>query len=384
MSIHRGGAEIAEKTQRLNDDLGDLSAFSLRSLRLRGESNSKSLLLVLFITILTLSCGTTAHPTGSRVDLKAPLGLPPVPIPPDNPPTADSIALGRKLFYDVKLSGNDTLSCANCHHPALHFTDGLPVARGVETGTRNTPTVLNAAYNSEQFWDGRVASLEQQAGNPIANPKEMNQPHDVCLTRLNADQSYREAFAKTFGPGLITMDKVEKAIAGFERTLLSGNSPFDRYQYSGDRSALSAEAIRGLAIFTDKTRGNCATCHTVGDKFALFTDGKFHNIGAGMNSYGELTDMGRHAVTGAEADRGGFRTPSLRNVAKTAPYMHDGSLKTLKDVVEFYVGGANSNPQLDPEIKPLKLSAQDRSDLIIFLESLTGEMPSMSGPPAKE
>jgi cytochrome c peroxidase len=376
-SIHRGGAEIAEETQRSTDGRGALSALPL----------------VLFITILTLSCGTqkkmmlvdtAAHPTGPRVEIKAPLGLPPVPIPPDNQPTADSIALGRNLFYDVKLSGNDSLSCASCHHPALHFTDGVKVAKGVDFGTRNTPTLLNAAYNSLHFWDGRAASLEQQAGNPIANPKEMNQPHDVCLARLNADQIYREAFAKTFSPGPITMDKVEKAIAGFERTLLSGNSAFDRYQYGGDKSALSAEAVRGLAIFTDKTRGNCATCHTVGDKFALFTDGKFHNIGAGMNSEGELTDLGRHAVTGAETDRGVFRTPSLRNVAKTAPYMHDGSLKTLKDVVEFYVGGANSNPQLDPEIKPLKLSEQDRKDLVIFLESLTGEIPANSGPPVKE
>jgi cytochrome c peroxidase len=179
------------------------------------------------------------------------------------------------------------------------------------------------------------------------------------------------------------MDKVVKAIAGFERTLLSGNSPFDRYQYGGDKTALSAAATRGLAIFTDKTRGNCSTCHTIGERFALFTDGKFHNLGAGMNANGELADEGRYTHTGSDADRGAFRTPSLRNVAQTAPYMHDGSLKTLKDVINFYVGGGNSTPQLDREIKPLKLSEQDRSDLVIFLEALTGDMPSNAGRPSK-
>jgi cytochrome c peroxidase len=355
-------------------------------------SVSKQLSFFILLAFLNFSCSASkkseaivkaAYPTGAPVEIDAPPGLPPVPIPADNPPTGDSIALGRKLFYDVKLSGDETLSCASCHNPTLHFTDGLTVAKGKETGTRNTPTLLNAAYNIQQFWDGRAASLEQQAGGPIANTKEMNQPHEVCLSRLNSDQSYREAFAKTFGPGLITMDKVEKAIAGFERTLLSANSPFDRYQYGGDKTALSAPAIRGLAIFTDKTRGNCVTCHTVGEKYALFTDGKFHNLGSGMNSAGELTDQGRHSVTGVEVDRGSFRTPSLRNVAKTAPYMHDGSLKTLKEVVDFYVGGGNSNPQLDPEIKPLKLSARDRSDLVIFLETLTSNVPSNAGPPAK-
>jgi cytochrome c peroxidase len=351
--------------------------------------------VILLVAFLTFSCGTqkrlettgeAAQPTGSPVEITAPLGLPPVPIPPDNRPTIDSIALGRKLFYDVKLSRDASLSCASCHNPALHFADGRQVANGIsgQLGARNTPSLLNAAYHIEQFWDGRADSLEQQAGSPIASPKEMNLPHEVCLTRLNADQTYREEFAKAFGPGLITMARVEKAIAGFERTLLSGNSPFDRYQYGGDKTALSAAAIRGLAIFTDKTRGNCSTCHTVGEKFALFADGKFHNLGAGMNSNGELTDEGRYGQTGSDPDRGAFRTPSLRNVAQTAPYMHDGSLKTLKDVVDFYVGGGNSNPQLDREIKPLKLSAQDRSDLLAFLEALTGDLPSNAGPPNKD
>jgi cytochrome c peroxidase len=359
-----------------------------------GSSSVVTRILILLVAFLTFSCstqknwemtGAAAQPIGSPVEIDAPLGLPPVPIPPDNRPTTDSIALGRKLFYDVKLSRDDSLSCASCHNPALHFTDSQQVAKGIggQLGARNTPSLLNAAYNIEQFWDGRADSLEQQAGSPIASPKEMNLPHEVCLDRLNADRAYRAEFAKAFGPGMITMDKVVKAIASFERTLLSGNSPFDRYQYSSDETALSTAAIRGLAIFTDKTRGNCSTCHTIGEKFALFTDGKFHNLGAGMNSNGELADQGRYTHTVSDADRGAFRTPSLRNVAKTAPYMHDGSLKTLKDVIDFYVGGGNSNQQLDREIKPLKLSEHDRSDLVIFLEALTGDMPSNAGPPSK-
>ncbi len=357
-------------------------------------SASTRIAFVLLAAGLTAGCatrksfelaGTAAQPIGAPVEIKAPLGLPPLPPARGNQPTAEAIALGRQLFYELKLSRDETLSCASCHRPELHFTDGQRVAIGVDRqfGPRNTPTVLNAAYSVAQFWDGRAATLEEQASGPIANPKEMNLPHAVCLTRLNADQRYRDQFAKVFGPGAITLDKLEKAIASFERTLLSGNSPFDRYQYGGDQSALSAAALRGLAIFTDKNRGNCAACHTIGEQFALFTDGKFHNLGAGMNAAGELTDHGRHTETGVEADRGAFRTPSLRNVAQTAPYMHDGSLKTLKEVVDFYVGGGNSNPQLDREIKPLKLSAQERADLIAFLESLTGEFPADAGPPGK-
>jgi cytochrome c peroxidase len=172
------------------------------------------------------------------------------------------------------------------------------------------------------------------------------------------------------------------AMASFERTLISGNSPFDRYQFGGDKTAMSAAAIRGLAIFTDKQRGNCATCHTIEKDYALFTDGKYHNLGAGMNAEGKLTDLGRYNQTKADADRGAFRTPMLRNVAKTAPYMHDGSKKTLKEVVDFYVGGGSSNPQLDKEIKELKLSGQERADLVAFLEALTCEPPKNAGPPA--
>ncbi len=307
-----------------------------------------------------------ARPLGAPMEINAPRGLPPLPA--EQRPTVEAVALGRRLFYDPRLSSDNTLSCAGCHRPDMQFTDGRPLAAGVggQLGPRNTPTVLNAAYQPAQFWDGRAASLEEQAGGPVANPKEMNLPHADCVAKLNADAVYRDEFVRVFGPGAITMRKVEAAIASFERTLLSANSAFDRYQYGGEKAALSAAAVRGLAVFTDKQRGNCAACHLIGATTALFTDGKFHNLGTGMNANGELTDVGRFEVSRAEADRGAFRTPSLRNLAATAPYMHDGSLKTLKDVIDFYIGGGSSNPQLDTEIKPLTLTAQERGDLLAF------------------
>jgi cytochrome c peroxidase len=339
---------------------------------------------------LLSSCGAKhqtdadAHPIGAPVAIPAPLGLPPVPIPADNPPTAETIALGRRLFYDRKLSGDETFSCASCHNPQLDFTDGRRVAEGVhkQQGTRNTPTILDAAYNLTQFWDGRAPSLEDQSSGPIANPIEMAQTHDACVAKFNRDATYRRDFAAAFGSGPATLRKAEMAIASFERTLIGGNSPFDRYRFGGDKTAMSQPAIRGLAVFTDKQRGNCATCHTIEKDYALFTDGKYHNLGAGMNAEGELTDLGRYNQTKADADRGAFRTPTLRNVSKTAPYMHDGSKKTLKEVVDFYVGGGSSNPQLDKEIKELKLSGQERADLVAFLEALTCEPPKNAGPPA--
>ena len=346
--------------------------------------------LITAVVWLASSCASRhnedapAHPAGKPVTIAAPLGLPPIPIPADNRPTEETIALGRRLFYDVRLSVDNTLSCASCHNPALDFADGRRMAVGVggQNGTRNTPTILNAAYNSLQFWDGRSAGLEDQSGGPIANPIEMAQTHEACVRKLNQDPAYRQDFEAAFGPGPVTMRKAEMAIASFERTLIAGNSAFDRYQFGGDKTALSPSAIRGLAIFTDKQRGNCSTCHTIGKDYALFTDGKFHSLGAGMNANGELTDLGRYLQTRNDADRGAFRTPTLRNVAKTGPYMHDGSKKTLKEVVDFYAGGGNSNPNLDQEIKELKLSGQDRADLVAFLEALTCEPPKNVGEPA--
>jgi len=251
----------------------------------------------------------------------------------------------------------------------------MPTAKGIRNqfGKRNAPTVVNAAYAPVLFLDGRAATLEDQCGGPIANPIEMGETHGTVAAKLEKVPEYKADFARAFGPGPITIQKIEMAVASYERTVLSGDSAFDRYMYRDDKTALNEAALRGMKIFVDKKRGNCSTCHTIGETSALFTDGKFHNIGAGINPQGEMTDLGRYEQTKVEADKGAFRTPTLRNVALTAPYMHDGSLKTLKDVVDFYAGGGTSNPQLDGEIHELKLSGQDRADLVTFLEALTGK-----------
>jgi cytochrome c peroxidase len=305
-----------------------------------------------------------------------------VPFPADNPPTAETIALGRRLYYDPVLSVDNTVSCASCHHPDHGFSDGKSVSNGVQgkTGTRNSPTVFNSAYVEVQFWDGRAPSLEKQAEGPVANPVEMLHTLKGVENRLNADRSYRDQFEKAFGPGPVTYEKVEKAIASFERTVVSANSPFDRWKFGGDTKAVSESVKRGFIVFSSKEKGNCTACHVVGEKDALFTDNKFHNIGVGAN-IDRILDEGRFAVSKNEADRGAFKTPSLRNVALTAPYMHDGSLKNLKEVVDFYVGGGNSNAHLDKNVRALDfLSGQERADLLAFLNALTGEMPANVGP----
>jgi cytochrome c peroxidase len=322
-----------------------------------------------------------AKPIGTPLVISAPLGLPAVPIPADNQPTVEEVALGKRLYYDTVLSVDHSISCASCHMPAAGFADPKPVSVGVggKTGTRNSPAVIDSAYYVTQFWDGRAPSLEKQAEGPVTNPVEMAHTLKGVAERLNADPSYREEFKKAFGPGPITFDMVEKAIASFERTVLAGDSLFDRYFYGGDQKSLSASARRGLEIFQKADKGNCASCHTIGEQYALFTDNQFHNIGVGVVDE-KPTDMGRFEVSHIDADRGAFRTPSLRNVALTAPYMHDGSLKTLKDVVDFYVGGGNSSPWRDAKMKSLNLTGQERGDLIEFLKSLTGEVPKSALP----
>jgi cytochrome c peroxidase len=330
-----------------------------------------------------------AKPIGAVVEIKAPLGLPPVPIPADNPPTAETIALGRRLYYDTALSADNTISCASCHEPKFGFGDGKQFSEGVrkQKGDRNAPTVFNSAYYTLQFWDGRAPSLEKQAEGPVQNPIEMTNTLAGVEKNLNADPSYKAEFKKAFGTGVITYEMVGKAIATFERTVVSGNSPFDRYMYGGDKKAMSASAIRGLEVFRNKQKGNCAVCHTIDEKYALFTDNKFHNLGVGVKLTidGEtvLTDLGRYKQTKAEADKGAFKTPSLRNIALTAPYLHDGSRKTLKEVIDLYVGGGNSNAHLDKEIHKLDfLTGREQADLQEFLKALTGEIPPNLGPPA--
>ena len=304
------------------------------------------------------------------MSISSPLGLPPLEAPADNPPTPESIALGKKLYFSTLLSVDGTLACATCHDPETGFADTRQVSIGVhgKAGKRNAPTILNAAFNKTQFWDGRAESLEAQVSGPMLNSLEMGHTLEGVESAVGNNAELRAMFERAFGPGRPTMDKITKAIASYERTLLSGNSPFDRYVYGGDKKALSGPAVLGMQVFIREDKGGCAVCHTIEGKYALFTDHKFHNLGVGLDPEGRITDFGK--------SKGEFRTPQLRNVAKTAPYMHDGSLKTLKEVVDFYVGGGSSNPDLDKQIKPLThLTAEERAGLVAFLESLTGDVP---------
>jgi cytochrome c peroxidase len=355
----------------------------LTNIRMRASFSLIALGLMAFAGGCGHSGESSARPIGATIVVPSPLGLPPVPVPANNPETAEGIALGRRLFYEKRLSADTSLACSSCHDPRLGFSDARKHSVGVggKTGTRNAPTLINAAYTPLQFWDGRASSLEDQAGGPMSNAVEMNQSHEVSVSKLQADPTYRADFERAFGPGPVTIGKITKALAGFERTLISGNSPFDRYQYGGDKAALSSAALRGFAIFIDEKKGNCGSCHTIGEKYALFTDGKFHNIGVGVNDEGNLTDLGRYSESKQEAEKGAFKTPTLRNIAKSAPYMHDGSLKSLSDVVDYYAGGGNSNPYLDDRIKHMHLSGPERLDLVAFLEALTGDEPSNAGPP---
>lgn len=349
----------------------------------------RPLLFILLLTFLASALlvsqeqsGPGLLPIGKPVQIKAPLGLPPVPVPADNPPTAETIALGRRLFYDPILSLDNTVSCASCHSPQYGFADPRPVSEGVggKTGTRNSPPVTNSAYFKVEFWDGRAPSLEKQAEGPVQNPVEMANTLTTVEQRLSDDPSYREEFAKAWGDRPITYEMVEKSIASFERTVISGNSPFDKWKYGHDENAVDESVKRGFVVFTSSKKGNCAACHTVGSKYALFTDNQFHNVGIGTDM-GQFTDVGLFAVTHNEADKGRFKTPSLRNIALTAPYMSDGSLKNLKEAIDFYIGAGNSNPNLDKEIHVLDfLSGQERADLQAFLNSLTGEIPPDVGP----
>lgn len=296
-----------------------------------------------------------------------PLGLEPdFEIPQHNPLTQEKVQLGERLFFDKRLSLDESLSCATCHDPEKGFSNALAVSVGVsgETGSRNAPSIVNRLYGSTQFWDGRAETLESQALGPLFNPDEMAMNEKLLLERLNADTAYLKLFYQAFGSPEPTIERISKAIACFERTLLTGETAFDRYEWEGMTTALSASAKRGLSLFRGK--GRCSTCHTGPN----FTDEQFHNIGAG-EGVGQM-DPGRAAVTGDSADFGKFKTPSLRNIELTAPYMHDGSLARLEDVIEFYNQGGRPNPHLDEEMKPLELTDAEKAYLLAFLKSLTG------------
>jgi cytochrome c peroxidase len=350
-----------------------------------------------------------ADRTGGSADLlsqarRPQLGLPPVPVRAASPLTAAKVALGRKLFYDRRLSLNGTMSCAMCHIPEQGFTSNeLATAVGIEGRTvrRNAPTLLNAAYLTRLFHDGREYSLEQQIWGPLLARNEMANPAvGTVVRKLEELKDYRDPFAAAFGGRGPSMETVGEALASYQRTLVSGDSPFDRWYYGGDGTALGEAAQRGFSVFTGKA--GCAACHTIGPEHALLTDNRLHNTGIGFGesmaaeppsrkvtvapgmvvdvptaviaavSEESPDDLGLYEVTQDPDDRWKYRTPTLRNVALTAPYMHNGSLPTLDAVVTFYDAGGVPNEVLDPLIRPLGLSTAERSDLVAFLRSLTG------------
>jgi len=320
--------------------------------------------------ILLAFGGAAASAQSSRpltaAPLTTPLGLDAIiTVPDDNPLTPEKAALGRRLFTDPILSLDRTRSCASCHHLELAFADTARLSSGVRGRhlSRNAPTLLNRAYGKTFFWDGRAASLEAGVLLPIENPDELALPLDRLVARLRASPGYPSLFRRAFPTHEITRFTVGQALASYLRTLRSGDTRVDRYVV-GDTTALSAAERRGRALFLGK--GNCADCHSG----PTFSDERFHNTGVAVGT----TDEGRYAITRDGPDRGRFKTPTLREIVRTAPYMHDGSITTLERVVEFYDGGGRANPNLDQEIHPLRLNAAEKTDLLAFLRAL-GEGP---------
>ena len=345
---------------------------------------------------------------GEETDLLAvlespPLGLPPIPVPLDNPVTEDRVRLGRKLFYDRRLSANNTVSCAMCHIAEQGFAQNeLKTPVGIEGKgvRRNAPSVYNTAYLNRLFHDGREISLENQVWAPLLADNEMgNLSIGMVIERIQSLADYDDLFQRAFG-GEPDVRTIGMALASYERMLVSGDAPFDRWYFGKDETAVSESAQRGFALFRGKAR--CSACHTVAKEFALFTDDGFHNTGIGyyetmrptvveldlllapghservetdlLQTTGteQVRDLGRYEVTGSTSDRWRYRTPGLRNVALTAPYMHNGSLPSLRDVLLFYNRGGVPNEVLDPLITPLGLNDAEIDDLLSFLHSLTG------------
>lgn len=331
------------------------------------------------------------------LELELPAGLNPEDfyLPSDNPINRDKVALGRFLFFDPRLSSNNSVSCATCHSPQAAFSDRRQVSLGVDSraGDRNAPTIINRAFSREQFWDGSANSLEEQSKVPLINPKEMAMPsHELLVKKLGDIQGYRSWFKRVFARD-VNIDDLARAVAAFERTVVSGNSRFDAFR-NGDQRALNESEIRGLSLFFGKAR--CSQCHNGPN----FTDEKYHNIGVGWNA--TLVDLGRYKVTHDEQDIGAFKTPTLREIAGTAPYMHNGAFATLEETVAFYNMGGIANPFLDVEMrrpkltleqmleyyekrkdtgKPspetelakLELTRQEQADLVAFLKTLSGQ-----------
>jgi cytochrome c peroxidase len=288
-----------------------------------------------------------------------------MPVPADNPLRAEVVELGRRLFFDTDLSADFTVSCATCHRPENGFSNDLPKSVGVfgRRGTRNIPAILNRGYGKAFFWDGRIESLEEQVLQPIIAFDEMDMTIEELLPRLQSDPFYSTHFLEVFSRS-VNKEDLGRALASYVRTIRAGSSAFDRFT-RGDADALTEMEKEGLALFQGKAR--CDRCH-VGSNLS---DEGFHNTGVAWIE-GRLLDAGRALVTGLERDRGAFKTPTLRQITITAPYMHDGSLATLEEVVDFYDQGGNPNPEIDPLLNPLALSTREKRALIAFLRSLSG------------
>lgn len=329
------------------------------------------LITAVLFSYITYTNASTSSNDNNEKKFDPPLGLAPIPWPKDNPYTKQKAELGKLLYFDKRLSSNQTISCASCHNMPCAFSDCRAVAVGIDDakGTRHSPRIINAAYAAHLFWDGRAASLEEQCQGPIANPNEMtifndvHEAHKKCVECVRKIPGYKALFIKAFGAEDISLKTISQAIATFERTILSGNSAYDRYR-AGDKSALKKAQTKGMEVFK---KSGCMNCHAGFN----FSDERFLNIGIGMDAANP--DLGRYLITHAEKDWGAFKVPTLREAARSGPYMHDGSLKTLEAVIEYYDKGGNKNKNLHPLIKPLHLSQDEKKALLNFLEALNGE-----------
>jgi cytochrome c peroxidase len=286
-----------------------------------------------------------------------------IPAPPENLPNPERVELGKMLFFDPRLSGSNWISCASCHNPLLGWSDGLPtgVGDGMRALGRKTPSLVNSGFNTINMWDGRAPTLEAQAWTPMLDSAEMHGSQEAILVKLKAIPGYVTAFEKAYPGEGITKETIGKAIASFERTIISRDSPFDRW-VAGEDSALSDSAKRGFALFTGKA--NCTACH----QGSNFTDQGFHNLGLKGSA-----DPGRFAIVPVRISRGAFKTPTLRDVTLTAPYMHNGAYRTLDEVIDHYDRGGDAKENLDPNMRPLGLTDQEKRDLVEFLKGLTGK-----------
>lgn len=364
---------------------------------------SRAFVLLLLAVLALPACERPAASGSAALVLSPPLGLPPPPVPPDIPLTQARIELGRTLFMDRRLSHNNTLSCAMCHVPEQGFTSNeLGTAIGLEGQSirRNSPTLYNVAYVEQLFHDGREFTLENQAWGPLLAGNEMANPSiGYVIEKIRALPEYAGRFEQAFGGRGPDVQTIGQALAAYQRTLLSANSRFDRWRYGNEADALTAEEQTGFRLFAGKA--GCSACHSVGERHALFSDNRFHNTGIGYaRSMGlpkthrvqlapgvfvevedkalaafepPQPDVGRYEVTLDPADSWAYRTPSLRNVALTAPYMHDGSLATLEEVIAFYDRGGIDNPHKSPLLRPLGLTPEEKRALAAFLNSLSGD-----------